>query len=135
MAPTPDDNRATAAAAVADANDALSSSSLPKPALLPTLVSDPRTAFSALKGRREGSCQTATKSCDSRQVDIFDILYFSFLSLIDKHFTLVHFLALHRASLPGNLIRTGWPIWSRTWAELTLISVSLHLATCQAASA
>ena len=130
MAPTPDDNRATASS-VADANDA-PSSSLPKPALLPTLVSDPRTAFSALKGRREGSCQTATKSCDSRQVDI---LYFSFLSLIDKHFTLVHFLTLHRASLPGNLIRTGWPIWSRTWAELTLISVSLHLATCQAASA
>ena len=67
MAPSPDDaNQATAVtAAVTDASDA---PSLPP---IATLVSDPRTAFSANKGRRvsEESCQTAAKSCDRRQVD------------------------------------------------------------------
>ena len=66
MAPSPDDgNQAAAPVAVTDASDA---PSLPP---IATLVSDPRTAFSAKKGRRvsEESCQTAAKSCDRRQVD------------------------------------------------------------------
>ena len=73
MAPSPNE----AAGSVADANDVPASS--PKPTAPPSLppiaklVSDPRTALSA-KGRQrrrsDESCQTATKSCDSRQVDL-----------------------------------------------------------------
>ena len=76
MAPSPDDaNQATAVtAAVTDASDAPSppKQPVPPPPPLPpiaTLASDPRTAFSAKGRRREESCQTATKSCDRRQVD------------------------------------------------------------------
>ena len=69
---------------VADASHVPPAASTKLPSLLPpiaTLVSDPRTALSA-KGRQrrrrsDESCQTATKSCDSRQVDI---LYLSLLS-------------------------------------------------------
>ena len=77
MAPSPNE----AAGSVADANDVPPAAST-KPSLPPiaTMVSDPRTALSA-KGRQrrrsDESCQTATKSCDSRQVDLS---YFPLLS-------------------------------------------------------
>ena len=69
MAPSPDEgNRVSAAVPpVTDASDAQ------KRPPLPTVVSDPRTAMSATKGRDRGgeSCQTAAKSCDRRRVMFF----------------------------------------------------------------
>ena len=92
MAPSPDDaNQATAVtAAVTDASDAPSppKQPVPPPPPLPpiaTLASDPRTAFSAKGRRREESCQTATKSCDRRQVDFSSVSRLSRL----QHFTFV----------------------------------------------
>ena len=106
MAPSPDDaNQATAVtAAVTDASDAPSPPKQPVPPPPPplppiaTLASDPRTAFSAKGRRREESCQTATKSCDRRQVDFSSVSRLSRL----QHFTFALFLVLHRGGQVDN---------------------------------
>ena len=68
MAPSPDDGSRVSAGVppVTDASDAQ------KRPPLPTMVSDPRTAMSATKGRDRGgeSCQTAAKACDRRRVKL-----------------------------------------------------------------